>query len=368
MEEKNIKTISDFKEEIHRCSKCGICQSACPLYKVTGNECTVSRGQFIMLNGIIKGDLKLNKNINRYLDMCLKCNKCTQYCPSEINALDIILTAKHEYFKNSLEGKIYGFLESKYVFGFFLKSIEKLCTIFTPKYKSKTYSKKAVYFGGCINKLHPEVNNYAKKLLNEMEIEVIDKSFDCCGMPFLTTGNIERFIEVAIKNTSLLPGNIEYIITDCASCNWAWREYTKYIDNENLKQKLENIKIISIYDLISQSAVKFRAKKTLSVTYHKPCHEKGEEAFNILKSIENIEYTEMDGYDECCGFGGFEHPYVIKDLKPIYKKKSDNVKKASADVVLTSCVGCLMSISTITGFRKKTRRLITFLKDYCNID
>ena len=74
-----MKSFFDFKEEIHKCSKCGLCQAECPVYKVTGNDCTVSRGQFVMLNGVIKGDLKISEKINSYLDLCLKCGKCCTY-------------------------------------------------------------------------------------------------------------------------------------------------------------------------------------------------------------------------------------------------------------------------------------------------
>ena len=66
-----MKELKDYKEIIHKCSKCGLCQSVCPPYLETGNECTVSRGQFIMLRGIINGDLKMNKNINKYLALIL---------------------------------------------------------------------------------------------------------------------------------------------------------------------------------------------------------------------------------------------------------------------------------------------------------
>ena len=33
---------------------CGLCQSVCPVFKATQNECAVSRGKFNILNGIIK--------------------------------------------------------------------------------------------------------------------------------------------------------------------------------------------------------------------------------------------------------------------------------------------------------------------------
>ncbi len=369
------KNLSDYKEELHRCSKCGICQAACPLFQTSGNECTVSRGQFIMLNGVVKDKLKLNKNINKYLDLCLKCNRCTKLCPAEINALDIILAAKSDYFKHSFEGKIYGFLESKYVFGFALSLVEKIRKIFTRRYKQniENPSAKAIYFGGCLNKLHPDVDNYVKELLNKMGIEVIDVDFDCCGMPFLTTGNMDRFIEVAKKNIEKLPDNFDYFLTDCASCNWAWTQYIKYIDDDKLKEKLSKIKTKSLYELIAEKNIKFRAIKHTTVTYHKPCHEdldiQNDDNYieKIIKNIENIDYNKMDGCDECCGFAGFEHPQTLGKIKPVFDKKKEAIKKSKSDYVLTSCAGCLISLGLLTGLRQKIRRLITFLKDKTEI-
>lgn len=49
-----MKKLEDFKEDINKCSKCGLCQSVCPVYKITGNDCAVSRGKFVMLDGVLK--------------------------------------------------------------------------------------------------------------------------------------------------------------------------------------------------------------------------------------------------------------------------------------------------------------------------
>ena len=94
-----MKNLAEYKENIHSCSKCGLCQAVCPIYKITGNDCTVSRGQFIMLRGLIKGDLKMSAKLNRYLDLCLKCGACSKFCPSGIDVVDIITSAKAEFFK-----------------------------------------------------------------------------------------------------------------------------------------------------------------------------------------------------------------------------------------------------------------------------
>lgn len=366
MNNSNLKKLSDYKDEIHRCSKCGLCQAACPLYEITGNECSVSRGQFIMLDGVIKKKLTMSKNINKYLDLCLKCNKCSDFCPSNIDVVDIILSAKHEYFKKSLEGKIYSFLESKLVFNTLLKIIRIIISVFCPKIKSETYETKAVYFGGCISAVRPDITNYVTKILNKMKIEVVKSDMDCCGMPFLTTGNIERFCEAIEENVSKIPDNVEMIITDCASCEWVWNRYCNYIGNEFLKEKLEKIKIKNIYDLIQDNDINFEAKNTCKIAYHKPCHEEScKKIEKIIRNIKNCEYCEMDNYDKCCGFASYEHPCSLKITEPLRKIKKQAVNSSKADIIITSCVGCLISLKLIT--RKKTRRVISFLKDYCKI-
>ena len=357
MENEKIKSLSDYKEEIHRCSKCGLCQSVCPLFELTGNECTVSRGQFIMLEGVISGKLKLSKKINHYIDLCLKCGKCSEFCPSDIDIVDILLSAKHEYFKNSIEGEIYGFLESKPVFNTLLKLKNILVNIFTPLKKSNTFTTKAVYFGGCVSTRKTE--NFVTELLNKIHIEVIKIDFGCCGMPFLTTGNTERFLEQMKENISKLPEEIEYIVTDCASCEWMWKNYSKYTE-------LGDVKIKSIYELITENEIGFISKKKKSVTYHKPCHEKhAETILNIIKNTENTEYRELEGMEECCGFASYEHPETLKTNYPLIKKKKDNIKSTKSDCTLTSCAGCEMNLNLMTG--GKSERLINFLRKYCKI-
>ena len=364
MKDNGFKRLFDYKEEIHRCSKCGLCQAACPLYQQTGNECTVSRGQFIMLDGVIKNKLKLSKNINKYLDLCLKCNKCSEHCPSNIDVVDILISAKYEYFKNSFEGKIYSFLESKFVFGVLMRLIKTVANLFVKKYKSEVFDTKAVYFGGCISALKPGDVNYAVKLLNRLKIEVVDTHTDCCGMPFLTTGNLDRFCETVEDNIRKIPDDVKLVIVDCASCEWAWNQYNKYVKDDVLREKLNGIKVLNLYKIISENGLKFRSKDEVRVTYHKPCHEHNDsEIERLVKNIENCRYVEMKDYDKCCGFASFEHPYTLKRTAPVREEKKKNIESTEADIVLTSCVGCMFSLGLIS--KKKVCRLISFLKDKC---
>ena len=172
-----MKKLEDFKVEINKCSKCGLCQSVCPIYKLTGNDCAVSRGKFVMLDGVLKGDLKLNRNINKYLDLCLKCDKCSNFCPSSIDVCKILETAKYNYEKNTLWGKFIFFLESKYVFGNLLKLFKTLINPHPLREGKQLFASEAsnrdvvagenklklLYFKGCVNNIFPQTDKFLHK-------------------------------------------------------------------------------------------------------------------------------------------------------------------------------------------------------------
>lgn len=324
--------LSDYKDEINKCSKCGLCQSVCPVYKLTGNDCAVSRGKFVMLDGVLKGDLKLNKNINKYLDLCLKCGKCSEFCPSSIDVCKIFETAKYEYAKNTLSGKIIFFLQSK------LLRIP-LIRRFAPPSHSNGEKLKILYFKGCVNKIFPQTDNLLKQIPN---IEIIEKDFECCGIPFLSGGNLERFEEVKRHNLELMNCNFDYILTDCASCESTLK---RYLPSNTFPQKTLEHNFINLGELITRQEIKLKFPKPIKVTFHKPCHLKNDDFLKLLLSnCENVEYVEMNNYDECCGFSG---EFAIKNhkiSKAISAQKAHNIISTRADYCITTCPACILGL------------------------
>lgn len=328
-----MKNLLDFKKDINKCSKCGLCQSVCPLYKETGNDCAVSRGKFVMLDGVLKGDLKLNSTINKYLDLCLKCGKCTEFCPSGIDVCKIFETAKYEYAQKNLLSKIIFFLQSKFIFGTFINFFKLITKPFRKKFPKKTQpTLKVIYFKGCVNNICPRTDIYIERIFKNSNIEIIEKYFDCCGMPFLSSGNLKRFEEVKKHNLGLIDCDFDYILTDCASC-------------ESTLKKYINAEFITLGELIAKANIKFDFPKPVKVTFHKPCHLENDSFFEqIIKNCKNVEYVKMDDYDSCCGFGG---EFAIKNRKLsllISAKKAQNIINTNADYVITTCPGCILGI------------------------
>lgn len=339
-----MKKLEDFADDINKCSKCGLCQSVCPVYKVTGNDCAVSRGKFVMLDGVLKGDLKLNKNIEKYLDLCLKCGKCKEFCPSDIDVCRIIECAKHQCAEKDLVGKFIFFLESKFVFGNILKFGRfiktKLFNVKTFENNSLNSVQKLLYFRGCVNQVNPYIDTAIKKILKNSDIEIIEKEFDCCGLPFLSSGNLKRFEEAALTNLKKIKETeYDYFVTDCASCAFTINNYQNYFDDAVIKNQ------INLADFISQQNIKFKFNKHIKVTFHKPCHLTDDDFFvKLIAKCENVEYIQMDDYDECCGLAG---EFAIKNKKisrQISAKKVDNAIKTDADYLLTTCPACVLGL------------------------
>ena len=400
-----MKKLEGFKEEINKCSKCGLCQSVCPIYKLTGNDCAVSRGKFVMLDGVLKGDLKLNRNINKYLDLCLKCDKCSNFCPSSIDVCKILETAKYNYEKNTLWGKFIFFLESKYVFGNLLKlfktmiklqktsprplwetkgtaefgdACDPVCLVLRDRVRSS--GMKLLYFKGCVNNIFPQTDKFLHKLFDNSDVEIIEKDFDCCGLPFLSSGNLERFEEVKKHNLELMNCDFDYILTDCASCESTLKGYFQPTRNDvglesttydlSLRANEKSVAIpsfISLGELIANQNIKFKFEKPIKVTFHKPCHLENDDFWlKVIENCENVEYVKMKDYDECCGFSG---EFAIKNHKismQISKQKAQNAINTGADYVITTCPACVLGLKQgMLGIKKSPK--VLSLSDFLNL-
>lgn len=340
-----MKNLAEYKESIHSCSKCGLCQAVCPIYKITGNDCSVSRGQFIMLRGLIKGDLQMSAKLNRYLDLCLKCGACSKFCPSGIDIVDIIASAKAEYFKHHPIEKIISFIQKYLFFGFGVKCL----SIFAKSMKSKKFDKKVLYFGGCSGKI--KGNQAVIKLMNACNIEVITPNFNCCGIPYMVRGDIQSF-ETAKRDFLKLVKeySITDIVTTCASCEKTIRKFSDEINVKN------------IFEYIRENNLKLQLKKKRKVTFHKPCNiDNFQDIEWILKNTDNLEYIEMNEYDSCCGLNGIAKFNEYKILSQIFKKKHNNIEASGAKIVLTSCLGCEVALNLFSFNQYKIEDMTEFL-------
>jgi glycolate oxidase iron-sulfur subunit len=170
--------------------------------------------------------------------------------------------------------------------------------------------------------------------------------------------------------------DLDYIITDCATCASAMKDYVKFLADNGDRQreysefggKIRDITefLVDVLQLPPSAyrvAPEFKGK---TVTWHEPCHlgrhlGVKEQPRKILRSIPDIKYVEMPDADRCCGMAGTFSIYFYDLSKKIADKKAASIGATGADIVVTDCPGCqiqLIDSTTRNGMSQKVMHIM----------
>lgn len=388
------KTIQDFEKIIRECVKCGVCQTYCPTYSIGKKEGMVARGKIALASALLNGKLDLDKELQRDISMCLMCGSCMNKCPNKVPTHEIVGAIRREISDNRgmplLSKGISTLLGSPKL----MRSLAKGGAVLSPlvlkkvpessglrlRFPTPLMDKRTVpgvayrnlfdrvpefvqgdpdkavigFFAGCsITFMYPELGEMVVSILSNLGFSVYTpREQGCCGIPALSSGDGNRVEELAGKNIEAFGKvKVDHIVTACASCNGGIGEYysTMKVDNDHFTTK-----VVDLNDfLIQEGLVKKLAELPVwtdaaRVTYHDPCHLKTQgitkEPREILKALPNVNFTEMEAADTCCGLGGTFSVYHYEQSKAIGARKASYIAESEADMVATACPGCIMQL------------------------
>lgn len=250
----------DLKEEVYKCSKCGLCQSVCPIYLATKNEMYLPRGRYIILNNFFNNGKKLSKKFIKDLDICLNCNLCKDFCPSNIDMEKISCELKSKYQKRL------------FTFELYFKLILNFKRLFknNKSYELKNTETKGsvVYFEGCYNRyIDSSDKNATLELIEKLGYKVVKVVSNCCGYPILSDGNYINFEKNAQKIIKDCDFDADYVICSCDSCYATLRK----IENAEFQKKLIRLdKFLEINNFIfseNENALYFKPITRTEKTY-----------------------------------------------------------------------------------------------------
>jgi len=109
-----LRSTKEYRIDPLSCAYCAKCHSVCPTYEATGNEGFAARGK-ILLASAMRGDFSAlpagllgdprdngavdwhgNRELNEYLDFCLRCYRCLEVCPSMMATVPIFEAMRFE--------------------------------------------------------------------------------------------------------------------------------------------------------------------------------------------------------------------------------------------------------------------------------
>jgi glycolate oxidase iron-sulfur subunit len=217
------------------------------------------------------------------------------------------------------------------------------------------------YFTGCMTDfVFPEVGKKIIGFLTRNGVEVVvPRGQGCCGAPvFLGAGDFATGRKMADANVRAFKG-LEYIVTDCATCASAMKDYVKFLADTDERRRAYaeyagKIKDITefVVDILRPPASAYRVAAEFrgkTVTWHEPCHlgrylGVKEPPRQILRSLRDIKYVELSDADRCCGMAGSFSINFYPLSKKIADRKTDAIAATGADIVVTDCPGCQIQI------------------------
>ena len=399
------------------CVHCGKCLPVCPSYSIGLNEFFSPRGRvrLVLTDNADKLPLRASK-VAESMSACLLCGRCVKICPNDVKIDELVIDEKIKL--NESAGRAFSIdkialkaLKNKRKV--LLKSalkianipvIEKLAGRYAPQPEGKSFIQNkdlifnadiagknaggkniftAGYFSGCVfNNIYPQISSDTVASLTKNGIEVfVPKTQGCCGLPFISNGDVKSFRELALNNARAFKDkNLDYIVTSCASCSYSINKlYPLYFDANDegyaevrqFSEKLLNI--WSFFKELEKRGVKIKTgklKKETEAVFHIPCHLSNAEGFKASSANENLIgeagfiADKISGlklkplkYNYCCGNGGMFNIRHYDLSKEITKRKFEEIKEASPQEILTSCSGCIFSLKDQKGILKKNERL-----------
>jgi len=390
-----MNKLQELYEEISKCNKCGFCQSVCPVFQETRIEGSVARGRLALIRETVEGQIAFDHEFKDTLYECLLCKNCVENCPGGVIGDSILLAARETMAANHIP------LVQKLVFNHLLKHPKRLSLtgrllqiyektglrkafrktgligLLGPLAKSEDFlpkiantfrdlqgglapnpqeaNYKVSFFLGCgTNLLKPSQGFAAVNTLRKLGCFVQIPETLCCSLPAVSYGHSGVAQEMAKKNIELLLAEeSDYIVSDCASCSSALKDYPKlFKEDDAYYQKALDV-ACKVHDYaqltLKLSTGSWQWPKEQVVTYHVPCHlarglKAGSEPKKLLADIKGLNYVELPEADYCCGAAGSYFITYPELSEKVLRRKMQNIKKTGASLVATSCPACVMQL------------------------
>lgn len=208
----------------------------------------------------------------------------------------------------------------------------------------------------------PEVGHDLVKVYERNGIECsLADSTQCCGAPFLHSGDIDNFTRVAEKNVKALANTVRKgndIVVPQPTCGYVLKkDYLDYVGGPDAELVAANTYDASEYLMKLHKAegtaldTEFTGDVPETITYHTPCHLRAQNIGLKSRDLMKLTGAKIKLVQQCSGIDGMWGLRAENaELSiPIGQKLAAEIIKADSDVVIGDCHLANSAINEQTG-------------------
>ena len=226
-----------------------------------------------------------------------------------------------------------------------------------------------------IDQLYPHIGMATVKVLQDQGCEVeFPAAQTCCGQPMANTGCTQDTRPLALKFFAIFR-DFEYVVCPSGSCvSMVRNHYDEYLDGTPGFTELKH-KTFELCEFLVDvlKVARIRGRFPHRVGLHQSCHGLRElrtgscsevmgkqfsKTRQLLESLQDIELTDLQRPDECCGFGG---TFAVGEEAISTMMGQDRIadhEQAGTEVLTANDMSCLMHLEGLIRRNKKPMRVM----------
>lgn len=214
-----------------------------------------------------------------------------------------------------------------------------------------------------VDRMAPEVGKATVRVLEKAGCTVeVPEGLTCCGQPAFNVGMRTEATGMAINTIGVLAATEGTIVLPSGSCAaMIVAHYPELLDGtEHHAIALEvagRTRELSQFLVEDLDSVEFDSVcDGCAVAVHRSCHGlrtlgTGDNVEQLVDPIAGAHLVELEGAEECCGFGGLFSIELPEVSSAILNTKLDRVVRSGANILVAGDISCLMHIEG--GLRRR---------------
>jgi L-lactate dehydrogenase complex protein LldE len=218
----------------------------------------------------------------------------------------------------------------------------------------------------------PSVARAARRVLERAGVEVaVPRGQTCCGQPAWSAGHPEQARPVARRALRAFRGGDPVVVPSGSCAAMVRHGYPELFAGtpQEAEARAMAERTVELSQFIARQGLRPGARGAGSATYHDSCHMlrilgERESPRAALAGVEGLELREMEGTENCCGFGGtfsLSFPEVSGRLG---EEKARAAAATGADALVACDLSCLLHVAgraRRTGIELRVRHLAEVL-------